>query len=135
MKDITKILLAFLLFTATLIFPLAKIIVAVFVVSILVYNYYKWKNWTFLVPAYGASFNTAAILANGNKMPVLNPLPGSLDINHVALTSHTHLKFLCDLYPLWSFGVFSYGDVIIAVIWPLTVLGYYWYTNSRKVGK
>ncbi len=107
MKDLGKIVLAVLLFGATLFFPLVKIGVAFFLIGYFIYNYWKWKNWTFLIPVYGASFNTAAALANNGKMPVFNPLPGSLDVNHVAMGPHTHLKMWCDLFPIVVTGISS----------------------------
>ena len=63
--------------------------------------------------------NQAAVHANGHLMPVL--LPGHADadftgndLNHVAMTHATHLKFLCD----WIIGngsVSSLGDYALGL--------------------
>ena len=116
----------------TLLFPVAKIIVTIFFIGYFIWLYFHWKNWTFLMPSVGASCNLAAVLANGGTMPTLNPIE-PLDPSHSIMGPHAHLKPLCDLYPIGQLGVFSFGDAVCVLIWPLTIMVYYWYTQYRKV--
>ncbi len=117
----------------TFLFPLFKIVFILLVASYLLYMAFKYRNWTFVVPSIGGGMNLTAILLNGGKMPVLIP-PGylAIDPGHTFLVAGTHVKFLCDIFPLMHLGLFSIGDVTIAIIWPLTILGYMCYSKYTK---
>lgn len=117
---------------ASLMFPIFKILMILWIISYLGYMAYKYRNWTFIVPPVGGIMNLTAILLNGGKMPVLASPTVFLDPTHSIMTAGTHVKFLCDIFPLMHIGLFSLGDVTVALIWPLTVLGYYWYSHYRK---
>lgn|SRR6185437_5426617 len=137
--DILKALLSFSLglslLLMTFLFPLFKICFIIFMLAYLLHKTYKYRNWTFAVPSVGGVLNLTAILSNGGKMPVLVP-PGfqltGIDPCHSLLTAGTHVKMLCDIFPLMHLGLFSVGDVTIAVIWPLTVIGYVCYSKYTK---
>ena len=66
----------------------------------------------------GFTLNAVAMAANGAQMPVLFPNwdPAYLsaeDFRHVAMTAHTHLKFLCDWIVVKYSGTYSVGDLFI----------------------
>ncbi len=131
-KVLLGVSLGLVLLMIGLVFPWFKVFLVFWITGVLIYNSYKYKNWTFLVPPIGGGMNLTAIIANGGIMPV-SPAAITLDPGHAYMTSGTHLKFLCDIFPIGHIGLFSAGDVVIAIIWPLTILGFYAYNKHRKV--
>lgn len=77
-------------------------------------------SWLLLGPyllfALGFAMNALVMAVNGGQMPV--QFPGGYptdrpeDFIHVAMTVHTHLKFLADWVVIRNFGVASPGDFL-----------------------
>lgn len=61
----------------------------------------------------GDSLNQIAMFINGGDMPVrVSPCDDSQWIGHQCMHAATHLKIICDIFPLGG-GVVSFGDFCI----------------------
>jgi len=76
-------------------------------------NFFRDKKIDTVLLISGFLADLVAFLANGGKMPVLNPGNISLDKFHVLLTTTSRLPFLCDVYRINDAAVFSAGDFLI----------------------
>jgi hypothetical protein len=84
----------------------------------------------------GGLLNNIAVFANGGQMPVLIPDTGWAVLTdiHKVMTPDAHVKILCDIFQAGNFAMYSIGDVFIAVIFPLTALGFYVYNRIKWHG-
>jgi hypothetical protein len=69
-----------------------------------------------LLYGFGAALNLIVMAANHSQMPV--QVPPGLDMDpsdwiHGTLTAATHLKLLCDIFPIKGLGVASIGDFFL----------------------
>lgn len=88
----------------------------------------------YLIQEIGSGLNHIVMVANGGQMPVKLPwLPIEActqedfghDFIHTCLTSHSHLKWLADIWTEHH-GIFSLGDMLLDVsdftLWPCLII-------------
>ena len=113
------------------VFPTVKIAIGVTMLILIGIKAVTSKSYLWGIPLTGGIMNMTAMLVNGGRMPV-SGAGFELDQTHVAMTSGTHLKVLCDIIHVGTSAVLSFGDLFF-VIWLLAFLGVGLYTKYRKV--
>lgn len=90
-----------------------------------------YKRYDLLCPIIGGTMDATAMASNHLQMPVYNPPPDSLDASHVLMTASTKFPLLCDIVPITSKVVVSFGDIIVIFGWGLVLL--YMYFEKRNL--
>lgn len=117
----------FFIFVLAYTYPWLKFSLMVLCMLMVIYIMVTRKLLSFSFVILGGAFNFAAAFANNGLMPAV----GISDQTHQLLTASTHLKFLCDIYPMYG-GTYSIGDALSIFVFPIALIVEYFYHRGEK---